>query len=417
MDNSPYWKESHKKLRLAVRKFFWESGVYDWSDRAEVSGEAPPRELVQKYGRSGLLAICAGKGEIVKRIPEPNLFSECGIPYSEIDQFHVALICEERTRMMCPGAEDGMISGISIGLGPVIHFGPKWMQGDLVQSIIMGDKTICLGITEPMVGSDVAGSTCRAIKSADGSHYVVSGTKKWITNSVFADYFTTLVRVFDSNGKEIGLTMLLIEKTDGVTVKPIPTDYSIAAGTGLIIFENVKVPAQNLLGKEGDGMRITMHNFNLERWGIIAMTLARSRRVIEETFLWANQREAFGKKLIDQPVIRAKLGEMISQLESCYAQYEKLTHQYNTLSRAKQAELGGPTALLKYRTTRASTVIADNAVQIFGGRGVTKTGPGRNISRFQKAYKLASVYGGSEEICVDLGVRQAMRQFPKNAKL
>jgi alkylation response protein AidB-like acyl-CoA dehydrogenase/predicted heme/steroid binding protein len=417
MNNSPYWKDSHKRLRLAVRKFLWESGAYEWSNKAEVSGELPPRELIQKYGRSGLLALCAGKGELAKRIPEPNLFSECGIPYSEIDQFHVALMEEERARMMCPGAEDGMRSGVSIGLGPILHFGPKWMQGDLVQSIIMGNRVVCLAITEAVTGSDVAGVTCRAIKSADGSHYVVSGIKKWITNSVFADYFTTLVRLFDSTGKEIGLTMLLIEKSEGLTVKPIPTDYSSSAGTGLVIFENVHVPARNLLGTEGGGMRITMYNFNLERHFIIAMILSRSRRVIEQTFLWANQRETFGKKLIDQPVIRAQLGEMISHLESCYSQYEKLTYQYEIRTREQHAELGGPTALLKYRATRAATVISDNAVQIFGGRGITRTGMGKDISRFQKSFKFASVYGGSESTILDFAVRQAIRQFPTNFKL
>jgi len=73
--------------------------------------------------------------------------------------------------------------------------------------------------------------------------------------------------------------------------------------------------------------------------------------------------------------------------------------------------------LLKYRTTRATTVISDLAVQVFGGRGVTKTGPGKNISRMMKSFKFAAVYGGSEEIMLDLGVRQAMKSFPQNARL
>jgi len=201
-------------------------------------------------------------------------------------------------------------------------------------------------------------------------------------------------------------------------VRAIPTDYAISAGTGLISFENVVVPANHIIGKEGDGMKITMHNFNLERWGICSMVLARTRRIIEECFLWANQREVFGKKLLEQPVIRQHLGDMISDYSAAYSLYERVTAQYIATPVAVRNErLGGPTALLKYRCTRMSTNVADKAVQIFGGRAVTKTGMGKNVSRFQKSFKLASVYGGSEEIMVDLGIRQAMKSMPSNAKL
>lgn len=318
--------------------------------------------------------------------------------------------------MVCPGAEDALVAGISIGLGPVVHYGQPWTK-QAVKDIIMGEKVICLAITEPQAGSDVSATGTRAVKSTDGTHYVVNGTKKWITNAMFADYATTLVRTGTGFGAG-GLSMLLIDlKAPGVTVKKIPTDYSMAAGTGLIILEDVKVPVQNLLGKEGEGMKITMHNFNLERWYIISMTLARSRRILEESFLWANQRKAFGKPLIQQPVIRAKLGDMISQLESVYALYEKLTNLYNVLPREKHPSLGGPTAMLKFRATRTSNFISDHACQILGGRAVTKTGMGKSISRNQKSFKMASIYGGSEEIMCDLAVRQMLKQMPAGSKL
>jgi len=192
----------------------------------------------------------------------------------------------------------------------------------------------------------------------------------------------------------------------------------MTAGTGLISFEDTFVPARNLLGKIGQGFQITMHNFNMERWGIIAVVVGRCRRIIEESFLWAMTREAFGKKLIDQPVIRNHLGVMISDFQAVYAQFEKLSYQYKIMSREEaNAKLAGPTGLLKYRATRMSTTVSDLSVQILGGRGVTKTGMGKNVERHMKSFKLPSVYGGSEEVCVDLGVRQAVRVFPKNARL
>jgi alkylation response protein AidB-like acyl-CoA dehydrogenase len=318
--------------------------------------------------------------------------------------------------MCCPGAEDAITSGVSIGLGPVMLFGSESTRQQVVQPCLEGKKVICLAITEPFAGSDVAGVTTTATLSEDGQYYTVTGTKKWITNAVFADYFTTLVRTSDAKGAR-GLSMLLIEKSDAVVVRPIPTEYSPAAGTGLISFENARVPVGNLLGKPGQGMMITMHNFNMERLGICTMSLGRGRRIIEETMLWAHQRKAFGKTLLQQPVIRQHIGKMISEHQSCYAYYQLLTFKYNNIPVHQRGTLGGETALLKYRTTRAMTLVSDLAVQVFGGRGVTKTGPGKHVSRMQKSFKFASVYGGSEEIMLDLGVRQAMKNFPINARL
>lgn len=419
MDNSPYWNDSHKRFRKVVREWLWDEGVVDWIDNAEVTGEYPTKEMFLKHGKAGMLALFAGR-EFLHRIPEPNLWSMAGIKPEEIDAFHMAVLTEERSRMMGPGAEDGISAGISIGIGPVAHFGQEWTKGQFIQDILEGRKIICLAITEPTAGSDVAGisTTARQATVNGEPGFIVRGTKKWITNSMFADYFTTLVKTVDENGKDLGTSMLLIEKSEAVVVRPIMTNYSHSAGTGLISFEDVFVPARNLLGKIGQGFAITMRNFNMERWGICAMVVGRARRIIEECFLWASTREAFGKKLIEQPVIRYKLGAMIADYQATYSQFEKLTYQYNTLSRDEaNAKLGGPTGLLKYRCTRMSEHVSDGAVQIFGGRGVTKLGMGKNVERYMKAFKLPAVYGGSEEIVLDLAVRQAMKSFPRNARL
>lgn len=415
MEQSPYWKDSHKRFRLECRRFFWEDGIFDWCESAENTGTGPTREIYEQLGREGYLALSHGLGPHLLQVPEPNLWSRAGLKPTELDWFHFTILTEERTRMCCPGAEDALTSGVAIGLGPVIHFGQPWTKQEVVGSVLKGEKVICLAVTEPYAGSDVAGIQTTAVKSEDGTYYTVKGTKKWITNAVFADYYTTLVRTGGPGAG--GLSMLLIEKSDAVVVRKIPTDYSIAAGTGLISFENVRVPVKNLLGKEGGGMSVTMNNFNTERLGICSMALGRSRRIIEECFLWANQREAFGKSLLDQPVVRNEIGQMIAEHQAAYCYFLMLVNKYNITPHKETGKLGGDTALLKYRVTRATTLIADFSVQVFGGRGITKTGMGKNISRMQKSFKFAAVYGGSEEIMLDLGVRQAMRVFPKTAKL
>jgi alkylation response protein AidB-like acyl-CoA dehydrogenase len=132
---------------------------------------------------------------------------------------------------------------------------------------------------------------------------------------------------------------------------------------------------------------------------------------------WANQREVFGKKLIEQPVIRFKLAKMVSETEAIYSWLESITYQMSKMSYKEQSiKLAGPIALAKFRATRVCHLVSDEACQIFGGRGITKTGMGRIIEEFQRVYKFQAILGGSEEILADLGIRQAMKGFP-NAKL
>ncbi|KAI8920674.1 acyl-CoA dehydrogenase [Entophlyctis helioformis] len=236
----------------------------------------------------------------------------------------------------------------------------------------------------------------------------------WITNGTACQYFTTAVRTGPGAG---GISMLLIERTDGVETKPIKTSTSPAAGTSYVTFENVKVPVENLLGKEGAGFQVIMYNFNHERWVMCCAAIRFARLVVEECFKWANQRKVFGKSLLEQPVIRNKLAHMIAEVEAHQNWLENLTYQMTQMSYKEQSvKLAGPIALLKFSSTRMLHNVSDNACQIFGGRGITKTGMGRVIEVFQRTYKFSAILGGSEEILADLGVRQAMRGFP-NARL
>jgi alkylation response protein AidB-like acyl-CoA dehydrogenase len=123
---------------------------------------------------------------------------------------------------------------------------------------------------------------------------MIAGTKKWITNGCFADYFSTGVNTGN------GLSMLLIPRGEGVETKPIKTSYSSTAGTAYVEFHNVKVPVENLLGKEGKGIYVILSNFNHERWVMACGSCRSSRFVVEESFKWAHQRKVFGKALIEQ---------------------------------------------------------------------------------------------------------------------
>jgi len=248
----------------------------------------------------------------------------------------------------------------------------------------------------------------------------VNGLKKWITNGTFAEYFTTAVRTGKPDPKrpQAGISLLVVERGEGLTTTSIKTSSSASAGTALVVYEDVRVPRANLIGQEGKGFAYVMSNFNNERWGMAVSGNRHARLIVEECFKWASQRRVFGRPLIAQPVIRNKLARMISEVESVNHWIESITYQMCKMSREEQSEkLAGPIALLKLKQTRAATLVSDEACQIFGGRAVTRTGMGQQVERFQRTFKFHAILGGSEEIMADLGVRQALKYWDGKSKL
>ena len=146
--------------------------------------------------------------------------------------------------------------------------------------------------------------------------------------------------------------------------------------------------------------------------------LSTTRYCLEESWKWGLQREVFGKPLINNPVIKFKLGDMSARLEACQAWYEAVTYQMTKMTFQEQGtHLSGTMALLKYEATRIGALVADQTPQILGGRGITKTGMGRTTERFMRTYKFGAILGGSEEILVDQAVKLALKDYPGGARL
>jgi len=412
--HSPYYNETHRAMRANLRRIVQES-IQPEADESENSGDAPSEEVYKAMGESGLLAARIGKDcmQFLVSIPEIQMETRLGVPVERFDHFHELIAHEEMGRLGTPGFNDGCGAGFCIGLPPVLHFAPPHIRDKVLPEVLRGEKRICLAISEPSAGSDVAGMLTKAQKSADGKHFIVSGVKKWITNGMHADYFVTAVRT-GAEGHS-GISMLFIARDMGVETKPIKTAYSACAGTALVIFDEVKVPVENLMGpgnkgKEGAGFFCVMANFNHERWFIVAQAVSAMRLVLDECFRWANQRKAFGKSLMTQPVIRFKLARMAGALEAVHNMLENVTHQMDVMPYQEQsAKLGGPIALLKFQATRVGTLIADEAAQIFGGRAITRTGMGSKVEGYLRTFKYSSILGGSEEVLADLAIRQQLR--------
>ncbi|KAI8912678.1 acyl-CoA dehydrogenase/oxidase [Gorgonomyces haynaldii] len=401
--HSPYYSESHRKLQKAMR-IYTDTEVLPEALRCENTGERPDPEFIRKQGEMNLLAMRLGPG---KHLHGLKLVAD--VKPEEFDYFHELVITQELSRIGgARGFADGMNGGMVIGLPPIINFGSPALKAKIVPEVFSGKKFICLAISEAFAGSDVAGMQTTAEKTPDGKFFIVNGTKKWITNGMFSDYFTVGCKTKN------GYTVLLIERGPGVETTPIKTSYSPTAGTAYVTFDNVRVPVENVLGKEDQGFAVIMSNFNHERWVMCCGAARSSRYVVEECLKWCHQRKVFGKPLISQPVIRQKLAKMVAAVEATQSWLESITFQMNKMSYKEQAmHLAGPIALLKMHSTRVAHDVADDAIQIFGGRGITKTGMGSVIEGFARTYKFDAILGGSEEILADLGIRQAVKNFPK----
>eukprot|EP00929_Paragymnodinium_shiwhaense_P084220 TRINITY_DN45014_c0_g2_i1.p1 TRINITY_DN45014_c0_g2~~TRINITY_DN45014_c0_g2_i1.p1 ORF type:complete len:551 (+),score=149.47 TRINITY_DN45014_c0_g2_i1:93-1655(+) len=413
--NSPFYKESHKRLMLAVRKFV-QTELEPIAESADLSGEYPERDLQKALGMAGLLAGRMGPGPWLKVCKSIGIEIPGGVEPEEFDYFHEALIHQEIGRLGRPGFIDSLGAGWLISAPAIYNFASPAVRDTVGPQLLRGEKWSALAISEPFAGSDVAAIRCTAQKTPCGKFYIVNGLKKWITEGMYADYFVTAVRTGDNTAK--GISMLLIERGPGVETKQIKTTYSTCCGTALVVYHNVKVPVENLFGKEGDGFKQIMYNFNHERWLIVQSLTGQARAALTDTFMWSKQRSIFGKLLIDQPVIRNKLADAAASLEGLQTHLDAVTFDMcHTKGGAVGQRLAGPIALLKYNSTRTCWKIADNCVQIMGGRGITRTGMGGKVEGFKNYVKYAAVYGGSEEIMADLAVKQAMKSYPAAAKL
>eukprot|EP00656_Telonema_subtile_P006090 TRINITY_DN12797_c0_g1_i2.p1 TRINITY_DN12797_c0_g1~~TRINITY_DN12797_c0_g1_i2.p1 ORF type:complete len:546 (+),score=132.18 TRINITY_DN12797_c0_g1_i2:186-1823(+) len=420
--NAPWWNQSHRDFLVDLRKTFVD--MRPEMIQIETSGKYVDSAWCKKMGQAGILACINGKsvmGVAQMLKDQGKMTFPGGIEPRDFDIWHEYLVNQEFARSVPTGVRNGLAGGMAISLPAVAQFCHLPEKDAIVESILLGEKRSCLAISEPQAGSDVARIVTVAKRSKCGKYFILNGIKKWITAGMNADYFSVAIRTGGAGAK--GISFILVDKNHpksgpGIDVKHVKTSDSKAAATAWVYFDDCYVPVENVMGEENKGFRCIMANFNHERWLICAGCMGGCRKVLEECFLWAEQREVFGQKLIGQPVIRHKLARMIGATEALEGYMESMTFQMQNMDpMAQMVELGGALAILKYQTTRTMTLISDEACQIFGGRALTATGMGKTIEGMQRTFKFASILGGSEEIMADLGVRQAMLSFPKDAKL
>ena len=376
-----FYNESHDAWRQELRKFVSKEivpFVEEWEEAGEFS-----RELYKKAGEFGLL----GMG-----YPE-----KYGGTSEGIDIFH-GIVTSEELAQGCGGVAASLLS-LNISLPLIMALGTEEQKQKYIPPVIAGDKIACLGVTEPSGGSDVAGIKTKAVR--DGDHYVINGSKMFITSGMRADYYVIACRTGGPGTS--GISAIVVEKgTSGFTQTPLKKMGWLSSDTAALYFDDVRVPVENLIGGENSGWMGIMSNFSQERLGLAAGMNAYSQICIDEAVAWAKDRKTFGKPLIENQVIKHKLAEMSRKVNATKAYMELLTWKVMN-GEQPIADL----ALLKVQASKTMEYCAREAMQILGGAGYLKanSGPGK-VERIYREVRVNAIGGGSEEIMLDLASRQ-----------
>jgi alkylation response protein AidB-like acyl-CoA dehydrogenase len=390
---SPYYTAKHVAFRAKVRAFVereLKPNVDAWLE----SGLGYPRELHEKAYKEGLGGLIYPR-EYGGTMPD------------DFDPFYELIMIDEMSRL-AGGHVLGQSAINSMALPPIINHGSQYLKDLVVKDVVQGKKMICLAISEPHAGSDVAGLRCTAVRQGD--EYIVNGQKKWITGGNMADYFTTAVRTGDDGYG--GISLLLIDRTlPGVSVRKMKTQFDTTHGTTFVTFEDVRVPAKNLIGAENSGFMLLMYNFNHERFVIAAGTCRASRLCYEEAITYALTRKTFGKRLVDHQIIRAKLSDMARKVEALHDNVERVAYQFKM--GVSDMKMGAQCAFLKVQASQTFEFCAREATQIFGGSGIVREGRGKIVERLYREVQASAIPGGAETVLTDFAMRWAVAQAAK----
>jgi acyl-CoA dehydrogenase len=375
----PALTEEHEAWRETVRRFV-EREIIPHASAWDEAGEFP-RGLYRKAAAAGLFG--AGYPEEYGGTPA--------------DYFFRIVSGEEFARAGCGGVSASLFSH-TIGSPPIAAVGSAELKKRVLPDILSGAKISALAITEPQGGSDVASLKTKAVK--DKNDYLVNGEKTFITSGMRADYYTVAVRTGGPGAA--GVSLLLIERDRaGFTRTELKKMGWWCSDTATLHFDNVRVPAANLIGEENQGFRAIMLNFNSERLSMAAGAVGYAQACLEDALAWARERKTFGRALVEHQAIRHKLVDMQTRVHAARAMLYDTAWKLEGAPRDKAhiAQL----AMLKNFATDTMQLCADAAVQTLGGAGFVR---GTRAERVYREAKVMQIGGGSTEIMKDLAARQ-----------
>lgn len=377
-----YFTEDHELFRKSFRAFL-EKEVRPNIDQWEKDGELP-RDIYRKFGEMGYFGLTF-----------PEKYGGLGL-----DKWHNVIFDEEIARMNSGGF------GASIGAHPLLaltHLNAEGTEAQKQKYLvpgIQGEKIGCLAITEPFGGSDVKAIRTTAVKQGD--HYLINGSKTFITNGVLSDFLIVVAKTNPDLGAK-GISLFLIDRdSEGLSATKLDKLGWRASDTGEIAFDNVKVPAENLLGEESRGFFYIMEHFVSERLSLAVGGYAISAYALELALQYMGEREAFKKKLNRFQVLRHRVAQMAAEIEM------NKTFVYSLYRRYQAGEYCVKEAsMAKLLCTQLADKVVTQCLQLFGGYGFMEEYP---LARMYRDTRLGQIGGGTSEIMCEIIAKMMIDQ-------
>ncbi|MBB6176176.1 hypothetical protein HNQ82_000987 [Anoxybacillus tengchongensis] len=365
-----HFTEEQQMMRQMVREFA-ENEIAPFVERME-RGEFP-RPILEKMAELGLMGITV-----------PEQYGGAGMDFTS---YIIAI--HEISKV---SAVVGVILSVhtSVGTNPILYFGTEEQKRKYVPKLARGEYLGAFCLTEPGSGSDAASLKTTAIR--DGDHYVLNGSKVFITNGGEADTYIVFARTNLEEKGSKGVSAFIVEKhTPGLIIGKDEKKMGLhGSRTVQLSFEDMRVPAENLLGQEGDGFKIAMANLDSGRIGIAAQSLGIAEAALEHATNYAKERIQFGKPIAEQQGIAFKLADMATNVEAA-----KLLVYHAAFLRSNGMLCGKEASMAKLFASKTAMENAIEAVQIFGGNGYTEDYP---VERLFRDAKVCEIYEGTTEI-------------------
>ena len=360
----------HEELRMKLREFA-ESEVKPYAFQWDKENKFPT-EAVKKFGKLGFLGI-----------PFPKKYGGLGL-----DIMSYAIAVEELGRV--DGAMSVILSAhVSLGCWPIFNYGTEEQKKKYLVPMARGEKLGAFGLTETNAGSDAGGTETTAV--LEGDYYTLNGNKIFITNAIEADTYVIFAVTTPDIGTR-GISAFIVEKGwEGFTFGDHYEKLGIrASSTAELNFNNVKVPKENLLGKEGEGFKIAMNTLDGGRIGIASQALGIAQGAYEQALEYAKDREQFGKPIAAQQAISFKIADMATKLRAA-----RLLIYSAAELKENHEEYAMEAAMAKQYASDIGLEVVNDALQIFGGSGYMK---GMDVERAYRDAKICTIYEGTNEI-------------------
>ncbi len=378
----------HTELQRNLKRFI-DSEINPHVDEWEAAEIFPARELFRKMGALGFLGVS-----------KPEQFGGLGLDYS----YSVAM-AEALGHIHCGGVPMAIGVQTDMATPALARFGSDDLRAQFLAPAISGEAVACVGVSEPGAGSDVAAIATTARK--EGGDYLINGSKMWITNSLQADWMCLLANTSDDPSHRNKSLIIVPMDTPGISVGAKIRKIGMnSSDTGLIHFDDVRVPQRYRIGEEGKGFTYQMLQFQEERMWAAASNVQTMNNCIDATVDYARERKLFGASLLESQWVQFKLAELKTEVECLRA----LTYRACDLYVAGE-DVTELASMAKLKAGRLSRLVPDGCLQFWGGMGFTWD---NKVSRFFRDGRLASIGGGADEvmlgiICKRMGIVPARK--------